>query len=152
MKTFSFNEQLEIGDVGEKHFKEHYANLGPVKSDKYEVDFFLKNGKSVELKTDSYDMEATDNFFMEMISDINSGKLGGVFRAKQDNVDLFVYYFLKNKTFFWFDVNKLHQRVEDLILTNKYKIKSIKNRRWTTQGYALPRSKFEDIIAIKQTF
>ena len=38
-KTFGFNEQLKVGDLGEAHLKERYEFLAPVKSDKYEIDF-----------------------------------------------------------------------------------------------------------------
>ena len=146
MKTFDFNEQLEVGDVGESDFKSYYSVLSPVKSKEYAIDFTIKNNKTVELKTDSYDMNDTENFFMEKISDINSGKLGGIFRAKQDNIDFFVYYFLKNKKFFWFHVPQVYDRVQEIIDTKKPHLKTIKNKRWTTHGYALPRVLFQDLV------
>jgi hypothetical protein len=148
-KKFGFNEQLKVGDLGEAHFKERYKFQSPIKSNEYEVDFTLKNGKTIELKTDSYPMDKTPNFFMETIGDTSNGKLGGVFRAKQDKIDLFVYYFLTNRTFFWFKVNELYDRVEKLISTNEYEPKSIPNRGWETEGFALPRSEFSDIIILE---
>lgn len=143
--TFSFKTQLSFGDKGERDFQEHYAHLGPVKSEDRRIDFTLKDGKTVELKTDSYGMDKTDNFFFEVLSSTDSGKLGGVYRAYEDGIDYFVYYYSADRTFFWFDVKKLYAEVKKLIESGEYKIKNIKNRNWITQGFALPREKFEHI-------
>ena len=152
-KVFNFKAQMAVGDKGEKAFRECYPELVPVKSKEREVDFHLKDGKTVELKTDDYDMAATENFFMEVSS---HGKLGGPYRAKQDDVHFFVYYFIKNKTFFWFNTNILCNKLDDIIPSKKYKIKSIKNRggqnTWCAEGYAIPRSEFDDILIRKDDF
>jgi len=152
-KVFNFRAQLAVGDRGEKAFREYYPELIPIKSEEREVDFHLKDGKSVELKTDDYDMSATENFFMEVSS---HGKLGGPYRAKQDNVDFFVYYFIKNKTFFWFNTNILCLKLDELILERNDKVKSIQNRggnnTWTAQGYAIPRIEFKSIIIREDCF
>src|SRR5271170_7514484 len=99
-KVFDFKAQMAIGDQGEKDFLERYTSLAPKKSTKDRaVDFILGDGKKVELKSDSYSMEETENFFMEIYGCITTSKLGGPLRAKADNIDYFVYYFPKNKTF-----------------------------------------------------
>jgi hypothetical protein len=143
---------MAIGDKGEQDFKQYYAHLGPVKSEDRAIDFILADGTTVELKSDSYPMEKTENFFMETLSDTKSGKLGGVFRARNDKIHFFVYYYPANKTFFWFEVEKLCAEVERLIGTGKYRVKSIKNRSWTTEGYALSRSLFEKVMLRKDVF
>jgi hypothetical protein len=78
--TFSFQAQLSIGDKGEKDFQEHYSKFKPIKSTDRRIDFELCDGKTVELKTDSYDMSRTENFFFEILSCTKSKKPGGVYR------------------------------------------------------------------------
>ena len=80
-KKFDFNTQLSTGNIGEDHFKQLYSNLNPVKSEDLKYDFKLSNGSTVELKTDTYDMEDTPNFFMEYYSDMKKLKIGGPWRA-----------------------------------------------------------------------
>lgn len=130
-------DQLAVGDKGEQLFCEFYKDLGPIKSLDRAVDFLLKDGKSLELKSDTYPLV---NLFMETIS---HGKLGGPFRALQDNVDYFVYHFINDKTFFWFEPQTLCNELEKLIASNKYKIKTINNKFWTAEGYPIPREVLE---------
>ena len=144
-KVFGFKSQMNVGDQGEQYFVTAYKSLDPKKSVDRAVDFHLNDGTSVELKTDTYPMENTQNFFLETFGDVDAGKLGGPFRAREDKIDFFVYYYIHDKTFFWFKTNELCERIEFIISTEKHKIKSIKNKAWTTHGYALPRSRFEDI-------
>lgn len=148
-KVFNFKTQMAVGDKGEKSFVESYPELAPVKSDDRAIDFHLKDGKSVELKTDDYAMEATENFFMEITS---HGKVGGPYRAKQDDVDYFVYYFIKNKTFFWFDTMKLCDALDAIIPVKKLKLKTIRNHGWEAQGYAVPRESLEHVLMRKDVF
>ena len=151
-QTFGFQEQLNIGNKGEKDFLRYFKELEPKKSEAREVDFILKNGKTCELKSDSYLMEETPNYFMEMFSNTESGSLGGPFRAAQDNVDYFIYYFPKNKVFHWFETQKLCKLVEEKILILKLKPKNIRNKGWTTSGYCVPRSELESILIRKDVF
>ena len=143
---FDFKEQMVVGDVGEKDFVRCYPNLTPQKSKNLAWDFNLNTGMTVELKTDDYPMSKTPNFFMETVSDTKSGKLGGPFRAFDDGVNFFVYYFLRDKTFFWFETDKLHAKLKELIETGQFPLKSVQNRNWVTQGYAIPRKLLESII------
>lgn len=148
-KVFDFKTQMAIGDIGESHFCSRYAFLTPKKSEERAIDFHLSDGKSVELKTDDYPIEATANFFMEITS---HGKLGGPYRAHQDNIDFFVYYFLKNQTFFWFDTKTLCPKLDELIKSNRFKIKIIKNKGWSAEGYAIPRAELESVLLKKDVF
>jgi hypothetical protein len=148
-KIFNFKTQMAVGDRGEKSFVESYPELAPQKSEDRAIDFILKTGASVELKTDDYDMSATSNFFMEVTS---HGKLGGPYRAKQDNVDYFVYYFIKNRTFFWFNTNKLCDALDLIISEKKLKLKTIRNNGWEAQGYAVPREALESVLLKKHVF
>jgi ABC-type proline/glycine betaine transport system substrate-binding protein len=151
-KIFGFKAQMDVGDKGESDFKKFYEKLKPVKSEDRAIDFVLKSGKTVELKTDSYAMDATANMFFETISSKDSGKLGGVFRAEQDNIDFFVYYYSTDKTFYWFEVKRLAKAVTKLIESGRFKVKSIRNCGWTTEGYALPREELKDVLMKVEKF
>ena len=149
--VFGFQKQMAVGDRGEADFALHYKNLEPLKSSDLAFDFNLVTGATVELKTDDYSMSKTQNFFMETVGDTKSGKLGGPFRALKDNVDYFIYYFIRDKTFFWFKPEQLCPKLEELIASGKYPVKEIQNRGWVTQGYAIPRKLLEPIL-IQQDF
>lgn len=152
-KTFSFKTQMGIGDLGEKDFLKYYAALGPKKSvDDLTTDFILGNGKRVELKSESRTLEETENFFIELYSDVDASKIGGPCKARQDNVNYFIYYFPKNKTFFWFNTIELCDKFNNLALSGKWQIKTIRNRGYYTNGFAMPRIEFNDILMKKDTF
>lgn len=143
--TFDFDKQLTVGNSGESLFLKYYKKLGPVKSKDWFCDFVLKDKKTVEIKTDTYDMNKTNNFFMEMFGNITESKMGGPWRGMQDGVDYFVYYFLNNNTFFWFDTSILCNRLDELISRDNIQPKDIRNKSWITRGYLIPRIKLIDI-------
>ena len=146
-KVFGFGEQLSIGNLGEQDFLKYYKELSPKKSlDDKAIDFTLGDGKLVELKSDSYDLNLTPNFFIEMYGNVENSSFGGPFKAMKDKIDFFVYYFPKNKTFFWFDTVKLCYTAEKIILDLKLKPKYIRNKTWTTLGYAINRDSLKEIL------
>ena len=150
-KVFDFNEQLNVGDVGESDFKKYYQRLGPIKSNDLRIDFILKNGLMVELKTDTYDMAKTPNFFMELYGN-EQRKLGGPWRTKQDGVSLFVYYFKKNKTFFWFNPITLCELLDTIIKDRGLTTTKIVNSGWVAEGYKIPRVDVESVLMRKDVF
>lgn len=150
--VFDFDKQLSVGNEGETHFRQYYADLHPIKSDDTRFDFVIDKNRSVELKTDTYDMEATPNFFMEMFGDAVKGKMGGPWRALQDNVDFFVYYFPKNRTFFWFEPITLCSLLDDIIAQGQLEPKEIKNKTWSAIGYIVPREALQSVLIRKDVF
>jgi len=151
-ELFDFDKQLEVGNEGESDFQKYYESLGPQKPKDRAIDFILANGTTVELKTDTYDMDKTPNFFMEIFGSIDEGKIGGPWRAMQDGVDFFVYYFPKNRTFFWFRTVSLCNRLDSVISNYSLAPKEIRNKGWTARGYAVPRDTLSDIEYRKDTF
>jgi len=151
-ETFDFNTQLEIGNDGESDFQKYYSNLGPKKSKDRRIDFILADGKTVELKTDTYDMDKTPNFFMEIFGNIGDSSIGGPWRTMQDSIDFFVYYFPKNRTFFWFETVPLCLVLDGVIASNQLSPKEIKNKGWTARGYAVPRKALESVLLKQDTF
>jgi hypothetical protein len=151
-KTFSFSKQLNAGNSGEADFKKFYKDLEPVKSEDLKYDFLLNNGSKIEVKCDTYPMDKTPNFFMEYYSDINKQSLGGPWRSKSHEISTFVYYFINDKTFFWFDSYKLVTFLDKYIKEKKPSYKYIKNRGWTTGGFTIPRVDLEHLLIKKDTF
>ena len=152
-KVFNFEDQRRIGDIGESDFLKVYEKMKPVKSlDDFRIDFTLKDGKTVELKTDSYDMGKTPNFFMEK-STVSGEKTtsGGPWRSKEHKIDYFVYYFVKNKVFFWFRPKELVKILDKLIAKNKMREMTIKNKNtrggyYEARGYKISRESVEPVL------
>ena len=140
-KTFNFQSQHAIGNIGERLFLEYYKQASKTDGRKFD---FLIGEKSVELKTDTYPMEKTPNFFFEKYGNIATQALGGPWRAKDDNVDYFVYLFIADKKFFWFEPAPLCAFLDNYIVDLKPKI--IDNRKWSTLGYAVPREVCEPFL------
>jgi hypothetical protein len=153
---FDFKDQLKVGNKGESSFLSCYESLGAKKSQNREYDFYLTSGEhkdaKVELKTDTYDMKDTRNFFMEILGSTADGKLGGPWRAMQDGVDFFVYYYIRNGTFFWFRTDALCYFLDDLVASGHLLPREIKNKGWVTRGYIVPRDKLETIQFRMDTF
>ncbi|OHD41428.1 MAG: hypothetical protein A2086_06545 [Spirochaetes bacterium GWD1_27_9] len=146
MKIFDFNEQLPIGKTGELIFSQIYKNLNIKLSEDKRWDFELGDKIKIELKTDTYNMEATENFFMELYSDSDKGTLGGPWRALSDGVEYFVYFYISNGTFFWFKTQELCNALENIIAQFNLKLKAISNKGWTTQGYLINRDLLKNVI------
>lgn len=142
-KVFKFNEQLKLGQAGEEFFVDCYSSLKPVFTDGRKSDIIIQNKHKIELKTDYYEMSKTENFFIERYSDFNKKTSGGPWRTKTDRVKFFVYFYIKNKVFYWFDTKTLILEIEKNI--DKYETRLIKNKSYNTFGYLVPRVDIEDI-------
>lgn len=139
-KIFSFKKQLELGNKGEDLFiKEYGFWYGPKKGDGKTHDLILKDGAKVELKTDFYTLDKTQNFFMERFGSVEEQKIGGPWKALEDGNKYFIYCYYKNKAFFWFTTERLVNKLDSLIKKNKLKLKYINNQCWTTAGYLINR-------------
>lgn len=149
--VFDFDTQLLVGNTGEKIFQQFYNNLMPQKSSDRAFDFILNDGTTVELKTDTYPMDGTPNFFIELYSDSDKGSLGGPWRALSDKANHFVYFFINNKTFFWFEPISLCEAIETIITNHHLELKTIYNKGWKTQGYLIPREMLQSVEKRRDT-
>lgn len=141
-KVFDLDTQKLKGGKGEKAFLKQYASVKAAKiQDCPEYDFTINDTETVELKTDYY--EGSPNFFMERFSDHKAKTPGGPWRAKEDNVRWFVYYFVKEKIFYWFNPLTLCEFLDKYIVTQAYV--KIKNTAWTTIGYKIPKVEINDL-------
>lgn len=148
-RIFSFEEQLEAGNQGETIFLEAYNKFGVTKADGRIFDFKIGD-KTIELKTDTYELSKTPNFFMEYYSDTKNQKMGGPFRANNDNVDYFVYFFINGGIFYWFQAKPLAQHLNEYILDKSYIL--VQNRNWTTLGYKIKRSQIKHLCLRKDKY
>lgn len=130
-KTFHFGEQFNFGNKGESDFLKYYK---AIKSSDRAYDFIL-NKETVEIKTESRTLEQTPNFFIERYSDIDKLKPGGPWQSI--NTNYFIYYFINDKTFFWFKSKELCSFLDIWIETQKPIY--IKNRTYTSVGFKVPR-------------
>lgn len=132
-----------MGDLGEiLFFEAHCRDM--VRLDGFKSDFQCKtSGDTVELKTDFYSFDETPNFFFERISNESKGSPGGPWQSLANGTDTFVYFFVKELTYFKFNVATLVTRLEEIIPT--LKPVPIANKNFTTIGYRVPRTLVEDI-------
>ena len=142
--SFKFNEQLSVGGSGEELFLSLHPWL--TKADGIKFDF-LRDDKTVELKTDTYSMGKTKNFFMERYSDTDRGTPGGPWRAAKDNVTCFVYMFLPEKMCFWFKSKELIQFLDEYCKNKR--LVEIPNKTWITTGYLVPRDAVKHLCVMQ---
>jgi|ERR1017187_2085055 hypothetical protein len=142
-KIFDFNKQMKIGNNGEDFFCECYKDRSPIKSSFREFDVIIDGNKMVEIKTDSYSMDSTPNFFMERYGDKERTKEAGPWRAKKDSLNYFCYLFIKDKTFFWFYPQELCDFLDNHI--NELEEKEIRNKGWSAIGFCVEREKIKHL-------
>lgn len=134
----SFAKSLAIGKAGESLFLKHWPNkltrLAGRKSDFYDE----VTGNRLELKSDSYDMSKTENFFIELWSDFEKQKLGGPSQAAINKSDLYIYNFYTNRTMFVFEVAALAAYIDQI--KDSYPPSFVRNQAWTTVGIKVPRA------------
>lgn len=140
-----FYSDLARGKAGEQLLAEKFPELliqlhgtGP--------DFRILGSQThLELKTDSYDMQKTPNFFMETES--RPGHLGGPFQALAKGSKYFIYYYVQNDKYFIFDTAQLVDFLRQRI--GQYEERAIENRNYLTKGILVPR---KDLEALNLTF
>lgn len=142
----NFRSSLAVGQLGEEWLMSVWPELERL--DGRKSDFKLPDGTLVEVKTDSYPMSKTANFFMERYSNMYKSTPGGPWQALEHNSTLFVYVFSKDKAVFVFDTKKLVEALEPIIL--KLTPKVVKNANWETMGYAVPRELVKHLYTKKE--
>lgn len=137
---FNFKESLKKGAKGEERFL-LINPKGLTRLDGRKNDFIYKD-IHIELKSDSYGIHGSPNFFIEKWSDVDSKKPGGPFQALEKNNELFIYYYppkegQEDDVYFVFQTKRLVSFLNKN--TEKYTLINIHNRAWITQGYKIPR-------------
>ena len=146
-KLWDFKVQLQCGERGEELFMERYPRKLEIFPGR-EYDFTVKSSREkLELKTDTYNLEKSPNFFFERYSDVHRKTLGGPWRAYGDEVDIFCYYFVRHNI--WFEFRNLQALVERLeVLTKNQGLVYIKNRGWVSAGFKVPRDSLSDLFSV----
>lgn len=158
MNTYTFDQRKIEGDEGENQFLKDFSNLNPKRFEgKNAFDFLVMDDRKVELKTDTYDMRKTLNFFMETLTKLNNGedRMGGPWRAMRDKVYYFVYYFKQNRTYFWFKPEPLCNLLSTIIVEDKLDTISVKNTDCGVDyalGYKIPRDKVSSVVIAEFNF
>lgn len=150
-KSFGWKEQLKVGTRGEELFIQNYHSPLVIVPE-HKVDFRrVTDGKTIELKTDTYNIAKTPNFFWERFSDVHKKTPGGPWRARKDRVDIYCYYFVRHNLYFEFtDIKRLCKELEKL--TKRQGLVFVKNRAWITGGYTVPREKVAHLYTEHQFY
>jgi hypothetical protein len=139
--VFGFAEQLSIGSEGEAALQKMWHGPKLTKHPKRAYDFDGGDGSKVEVKTDTYDMSKTTNFFIERWSVEQQQKPGSVWQSLEKGVTVFVYFFKKNNTYFVFDNLPLLQATLEVYIEKcKPPPMRILNKGYNALGFKVPRA------------
>jgi len=146
-KVFSFKAQLEVGNRGEELFMEHYPKKLVIYPER-DGDFLeVYSGKKIELKTDTYNMNKSENFFFERYSNNETKTPGSVWQAQGHGCDIFCYMFVRHNL--WYQFNNLEAL--STRLDEEYGKKGliwIKNKGYFSAGWKVPRESLSDLYTI----
>lgn len=145
--TFDFKQQLAVGNKGEKWFTENYHSPLVLIPEHYADFKRISDGRIVELKTDTYSLAKTPNFFIERYSDFHKKSPGGIWQSKEKRVQVFCYLFINDGVYYEFDLRALVKELTPIAdeLEAKGKFRWIKNRAWVTAGFPYPREKLKHL-------
>lgn len=146
-KVFSFKEQLEVGTRGEELFIEHYPKKLVVYPER-DGDFLeVYSGKKIELKTDTYNINKSENFFFERYSNVEKETPGSVWQALGHGCDIFCYMFVRHNIWYQFnDLPALAQRLDEEY--GKKGLIWIKNKGYVSGGWKVNRESLSDLYTI----
>ena len=136
-KVFSFRKQFKIGNKGESLFIKHYSDMNARKTGTRDFDIFIDDNTKVELKSDSRSTLDSPNLFIERYSDLDKKTPGGVHQSFGKGTKYFVYLFLKDRTFFWYETSKLKDYIDKN--EDKFEKKTIFNFGYRSLGYLVKR-------------
>lgn len=149
-KVFSFQKQFKKGVKGEDFFVECYKDINARRGDGKIIDLLVNENDSVELKSDSYSMERTENFFIERYGNYQKLKDGSIWRSSLDKIRYFVYCYAPDKKFYWFNVEDFKKYMDDNL--HKFEQREIKNPGYTSLGFLVPRETVKELIIREDKF
>lgn len=137
-----FKADLARGRIGELAFL-HATEGTLIPTDGRTGDFMLGKHK-VEVKNDHYDMNNTENFFMEVYS--SGTKPGGAYQALEHGCKYYCYIYVPNAELFIFDTKALCERLDLLHDSRNLTLTSVGNRGYTTRGLKVHRDWLMDLV------
>ena len=143
-KNANFKTDLARGRIGELAFL-HATNGTTTPTDGREGDFVITGTRTkLEVKSDYYDMDKTENFFFEVY---RSGfKPGGVYQALEHGCKYFIYCFVPNGVAYCFETKKLAERLDLLHDSKNLTLTSVGNGSYTTRGLKVNRDLVTDLM------
>lgn len=148
-KTFKFKEQLAYGLQAQQDFFDIY-HRPLIEANTRAYDFkVVATGEKLELKTDDWDHDKTENFFFERYSVWEKESPGGPWQSRRKRVDVFIYYFARNQIYYEFcDIKLLCKELERIIRREKLRLVLIKNQGYYTAGYKVKREWVLDLCDV----
>lgn len=140
-KVFDFEKSLKKGKAAESEFLELFKDKVE-RLDGYIADFKIKkNGRTIELKTESRCETETPNLFIERYS--YGEEDGGPFQALRKGTTYYVHWFPLTQTFYVY-------KTETLVAWFKKNMPkpwllNIRNKSHNTRGFLVKRRALEDI-------
>ncbi len=144
-KCFNFKEQKKKGSRGESLFMEYYKEEMPRNSPIRDFDIMIRDNEKIELKTD---FTTSLNFFIERYSDTEKKKPGSIWQ--NGDVDYFIYFFINELVFYWFEPTMLRKYIEKNI--DKYETRRAYNPGYYSTGILIKREELEKLCVRKDTF
>lgn len=142
--TPNFHKDLSVGRIGELALI-HACNGTLEPTDGREGDARIVGTKNVvEIKTDSYDMDRTTNFFMEKYRSGN--RPGGAWQSLEHGCKYFIYCFSQNAEIFVFNTAALVDRLNLLHDSKNLTLTSVGNGSYTTRGLKVHRDWVTDLM------
>lgn len=134
-KVHKFRESLAVGSAGEALFCKYRPEWERLDGRKH--DFVNKlTGDTLELKTDTYDMKQTRNFFIERYGHLEKLKPGGPWQAQVNGSTFWSYLFVQNMTLFTWQTSQLVALLDSMKLPRP---SYIYNPGYVTLGYKIER-------------
>jgi hypothetical protein len=146
MNVYSFVEQLERGKAGEDILDEYFSKwyqitCATLQEEKRGIDrFFLRDEitTAVEYKTDDKTSK-TGNVFVETYSNLERNKFGWAWTCQ---ADILIYFALPD-TLYIVKPHVIREHIDEWL--EKYGIRTVKNRGWTSVGIAVAEEDFSTI-------
>lgn len=139
----NFRKSLAVGKVGEELFAKLHPELEALNGKG--ADFRHKEtGELWEIKSDSYDMKDTANFFIELMRNDKTQAPGGPAQALEHGSKYWVCFFPKNMVTFTFETARLVEWLKGPEVL-RLPLKFIPNRGYNTVGVAVPREWLKDL-------
>jgi hypothetical protein len=138
---YQWNKQLAVGNKGEQLIKDTYPNDFDWFVKSYASDFIYKKSNTpTEVKTDTYSINKTPNFFIERYSKYYDRSPGGPWQAWEKGSRIFIYFFINDRKLFVFkNLQALIVLVEDYTAERETPLIEVPNDGYITLGYKIPR-------------
>lgn len=134
---YDFQDQLKVGQKGENLLVNvTHGAIAPLDGRTNDLKI-VKTSLTIELKTDTFNMERTPNFFIERFSTDTGFEAGGPWQALEKGSDLFIYMFVVQGECFVFKTKELVEALEPMI--RNMKLTPVRNRAYNTLGYKIKR-------------